>query len=269
MGPIPGNPHDGVYLFGPSIQASRMSSQTCLPPLAPPPVLHTREQRNPEMVMPNSGLYPGVQNPSCHFRQLCPHLGGIWSSAFPSFAPKISDTLGEKGGPFRQNLSLDGQRHEVAPIVRAIFLLPAAEVPQQGHDYYGTYHTFLGDYDSGLMDDQPSPHEELGAGIVFHNSTRPVPSQIPQRETLRIPAVLEGIHPALSMTVAAEPSPSYHSPVPGFLSSPSSRSRLDERRSRVILQARPSVLIVLSLSASHQDPWTTHYQLPTTIQHNI
>lgn len=114
---------------------------------------------------------------------------------------------------------------------------------------------FLGNYDSGLTDDQSHPHEERDAGITFYDFTQPVPfhpSQ--QRGALRVPVKLEGAPPTLSVNDITEPSPSYQSPVLGFLSSPKSHSSPDEKRSRVISQARSPVSTILSLSAFPSPP---------------
>ena len=105
--------------------------------------------------------------------------------------------------------------------------------------------SFLGDYDSIRMGDQLAFHEERDTGVVFRDFPRLVP--------LRAPVELKGTPPSLSVNDPTEPSSSYQPPILSF-NSPISNSNPDERRSRVISQARSSISTAPSPSAFPSPP---------------
>jgi len=112
-------------------------------------------------------------------------------------------------------------------------------------------HTFLGDYDSTPIGDQPHSHEKRDADAVPHGPPRLAPLQLSQLGALQS---LEGAPRSFSMNHAIESSPSYQSPILGFFHSPSSYSNSDERRFRVTSQARSSISTAPSPSAFPSPP---------------
>lgn len=106
--------------------------------------------------------------------------------------------------------------------------------------------SFLGDYDSIPTDDKLTFHEERDTGVVFHDFPRLVP--------LRIPVELKGAPLSLSVNDPTEPSSSYQPPILSSFNSPTPDSNPDERRSRVISQARSSISTAPSPSAFPSPP---------------
>ena len=109
----------------------------------------------------------------------------------------------------------------------------------------------LGSHDSLSMGNQPPSYEERDTGVVSHGPPWSFPPRPSPSETLR--AEPGDTSPALPTSDAAEPSPSYLSPVPDS-NSPSSCSSPDERRIRAVSPNRSSTSTFPSVSAFPSPP---------------
>ena len=110
---------------------------------------------------------------------------------------------------------------------------------------------------SKSMGDKPPSYEARNTVVVSHNSPWLVQPRPSPSETLRAPVEPGETSSALSTTDAAEPSPSYLSPVPSSSDSPSLYSNPDERGARADSRDRSSTSTVPSVSAFPPPPGFT------------